>query len=72
LVTDGPAKNIYMKYGWKKPFKTEKEIFDDKINFVKQRGSKEGLDKLLKCALIMKIVMINGFNIFLLEIFVKC
>ena len=48
LVTDGPAKKIYMKYGWKKPLKTEKEVYEDKINFVKQRSSKEGLDKLME------------------------
>ena len=72
MVTDGPAKNIYMKYGWKKPFKTEKEIFDDKINFVKQRGSKEGLDKLLEMCTDYENGYENGFNIFLLEIFVKC
>jgi hypothetical protein len=48
LVTDGPAKKIYMRYGWKKPFKTEKEVFNDKIKFVKQKSSKEGFKKLLE------------------------
>ena len=56
MVTDGPAKKIY----------------HDKINFVKQRGSKEGLDKLLEMCTDYENGYENGFNIFLLENFVKC